>query len=164
MSAFIPRKADRRVSLSLFLSAVVLCGGVFWFWSCVGLLREVEDVSGVQSLVGLSDLNLAFNRIRTLRPLSPLTELRYLNLMHNNVKSLRGIEELKGLRVLKVSDNQVRSLAPLSALVDLEELWVHNNDISTIREVDHLEKLTKLTHLWLLPNQCCGKLPPTEYR
>ena len=28
MSAFIPRKADRRVSLSLFLSAVVLCGGV----------------------------------------------------------------------------------------------------------------------------------------
>ncbi|QDZ25776.1 hypothetical protein HOP50_19g83180 [Chloropicon primus] len=126
--------------------------------------KEVEDASGVQSLVGLSDLNLAFNRLKSVSSLSLLTELRYLNVMHNSVRSLKGVEQLKHLRVLKVSDNQVRSLQPLADLVELEELWVHNNDISSIGEIDHLQKMQKLSHLWLLPNQCCGKLPPREYR
>ena len=124
----------------------------------------MEDVSGVQSLVGLSDLNLAFNRIKSLAPIAPITDLRYLNVMHNSVRSLKGVDQLKHLRVVKVSDNQIRSLAPIADLFDLEELWVHNNEITSIREIDHLQKMTKLSHLWLLPNHCCGKLPPREYR
>ena len=126
--------------------------------------KEVEDVKGVQSLVGLSDLNLAFNRIKNLSSLGSMGELRYLNVMHNQVRSLQGVGALTSLRVLKVSDNQISSLEPLSQLTMLEELWVHNNEISDLKELEHLRPMTNLSHLWLLPNPCCSKLPPREYR
>lgn len=126
--------------------------------------REVEEIDGIQSLVGLGELNLAFNRIKSVSPLSSMTELRYLNVMHNQIRSMRGIGELHNLRTLKVSNNQIRSLLPVSQLPHLQELWVQNNAIASVKELEHLGKLKKLEHLWLLPNQCCSKLPPRDYR
>eukprot|EP00201_Polytomella_parva_P019258 CAMPEP_0175056620 /NCGR_PEP_ID=MMETSP0052_2-20121109/10781_1 /TAXON_ID=51329 ORGANISM="Polytomella parva, Strain SAG 63-3" /NCGR_SAMPLE_ID=MMETSP0052_2 /ASSEMBLY_ACC=CAM_ASM_000194 /LENGTH=457 /DNA_ID=CAMNT_0016321685 /DNA_START=44 /DNA_END=1413 /DNA_ORIENTATION=- len=90
--------------------------------------NQLTSCEGLQELSSLKYLDLSYNQIASLAPLSPLIGLQTLRVRCNQVSSLMGVDRLTSLRHLDAAFNQVLMLeeaaaarwAPLLGRVDLE--------------------------------------------
>ncbi|KAF0694182.1 Aste57867_14919 [Aphanomyces stellatus] len=118
----------------------------------VGDPKEVivvdEGLTDLDGLLVQDAVHLNFNRLTQLRHdgLEHATNLKLLNIMHNQIQSLDGIEGLTSLRVLKVSHNKLTSLQQVAALSQLTELWVSSNrlDLSALHVLKTVPSLRTL--------------------
>ncbi|MDA8745703.1 PKD domain-containing protein [Rubripirellula amarantea] len=119
-------------------------------------LLGLDDIVGVEHLVGLESLdlgnnNLASNDLAVLRPAAAgargLSNLRYLNLEGNRLVALGNLNSLTSLRALNLSrqrDLAITNVNPLSVLDQLVFLSVAGN------QVEDLSPLSNLTQLRVL--------------
>lgn len=119
----------------------------------------VRSLGGIEQLVSLSDVNLAFNAIADATPLAELPRLAIVDLSHNRLQDLpvfRSSNVLERLELnynqfesldwmltqhllvlhsLSIAHNHIDSLAALESLPQLRELNVRNNRIVDVRPV-----------------------------
>lgn len=125
--------------------------------------RGIERLDGLQYAVDLQKLNLNYNRIQDLGPVSALTQLTELKAGYNAISDLTPLQHLTGLTYLELGFgdpegneledeffavlsgtgiNQVTDLSPLAGLVNLAYLNVGGNaGIDSIEVLGTLEKL-----------------------
>lgn len=79
------------------------------------------------------------------RILGDLPFLRHIKLQSNRLKSLKNIEKVKNLRILNIADNQLTNLGELKELKQLDSLDISHNQITSIEELHNMESLVVLT-------------------
>ena len=135
--------------------------------------RRIRDLTGLELAVGLEELELRTNlltdiealaglknlrflvlsansRVRDIKPLSALTNLKHLELSYSGVKDVAPLVRLTNLNHLNLNYNQVSDIGPLAELVDLNYLVLSRNRITDLRA---LSGLTNLSHLDLNENR-----------
>jgi protein phosphatase 1 regulatory subunit 7 len=105
----------------------------------------IGHIRGLDELVHLTNLDLSFNKIRHIKHISHLTELRDLFLVANKIGQITGLENLTKLRSLELGSNRIRCIENLDALTQLEELWVAKNKITEIGGLASLSQLRLLS-------------------
>jgi len=125
--------------------------------------QNILDIKGIElgRFSSLSLLNLTFNSISTLEPLSFLPPSSYspfltsLNVSHNKLTTLSGVESLPSLKVLRASNNKLEEVSSLCKLPSLEELWLSRNSIDSPQFLNLLN-LSNLSHFVGSHNPWCS--------
>jgi hypothetical protein len=60
----------------------------------------------------------------------------WLDIAQNKIKSIKGLSHLKYLRKIDLGANRIRVIEGLEGLVSLEELWLGKNKIEKIEGLD----------------------------
>jgi len=147
-------------------------------WSSVGLFtslrcnnpsgNDIQDLTGIEHLVELTDVNLAFNAITDAAPLATLPNLAIVDLSHNKIRQLpifRSAHALKRMDLnynlldsvawlttqhfpqldsLSIAHNNISDLSGLELMVGLQELNVRGNRLANLRSVSNLQALFML--------------------
>ncbi len=123
----------------------------------VDITEELSDLTGLEYAVRLHTLLLWDHRVRDLRPIANLTNLRYLGfnrgpisditplaglvnletltIWGNQIVDVSSLANLINLRVLKLAYNQIEDFSPLAELVNLEWLEIQRNRSSDISAI-----------------------------
>ena len=103
----------------------------------------ISDLTGLEGLASLKELDLGFNPLADLQPLAALPLLESLNL-DGAVEDLLPLASLAGLKRLSVRNNGIDDLQPLAPLAGLAELDVGDNRIGDLSPLAGLAGLTAL--------------------
>ena len=128
--------------------------------------RHIQDLTGIERLVNLTNARLSNSRIRDFTPLASLpnltrldlqasqvadttpfadlTNLTILELGNNPVRDVRPLADLTNLTVLRLSGPRITDVTPLAGLINLTELQVHNAQVSDVAPLAGLTNLTEL--------------------
>lgn len=115
-------------------------------------LLELYD-NQIEALENLDDvgpnlrvLDMSYNMIRDMAPVSLCGNLVELYLANNKVKTMAGLSSLARLKKVDLGANRIRVMeeTELSGLPDLEELWLGKNKIERIDGISKLSKLRRL--------------------
>ena len=101
----------------------------------------------------LMKLDLSYNQIKNVENLEGLGEtLCELYLIENRIKEVKGVNKLRNLRLLELGGNKIRAVDnALDGLDNLEDLWLGKNKISDLGT--SLNKLKNLRRLGLQANR-----------
>jgi Leucine-rich repeat (LRR) protein len=99
--------------------------------------------------MSLTNINLAYNKIDSLMPLTNLINLTELYLQANQINDITGVSGLVNLTNLCLIRNQITDLTPLADLKNLEYLDLRDNQIT---DITPLSKLTATIRLLLAYN------------
>jgi len=83
-----------------------------------------------------------------------LVKLKYLNLSYNKIKDIKPLSSLQNLETLFISNNYITDIKPLSSLSKLETLGIVGN------KIDDLSPLFKLPRLKTLDINCSNLANP----
>ena len=120
------------------------------------LFNAISDVSPLSGLKSLWKLDLSANEISDISPLESITSLRELDLAANDISDVSRLAGLAGLKDLDLAGNGISTLASLAALTDLARVNLSGNEISNISP---LAGLTKLEWAVLGPNRISNVSP-----
>jgi internalin A len=112
--------------------------------------NKITDITPLSALTNLTYLNLSANQITDITGLSALTNLTYLDLSANQITDITGLSALTNLTYLDLFGNQITDITGLSALTNLKDLNLYQNQIT---DITGLSALTNLTDLALGHNQ-----------
>ena len=115
-----------------------------------GESEKIRDISALENLTALTDLDLTYNEISDISPLSSLTGLTSLNLNYNKIDDISPLSSLPSLTDLDMGRNRISDISPLSSLTGLTSLYLEYNEID---DISPLSSLTGLTSLYLGGNQ-----------
>lgn len=112
----------------------------------IDALEELN--TGVEGRPGITlrVLDMSYNVIRDMIPVSFCPNLQEIYLANNKIKDIKGLKNLSKLRKLDLGANRIRVMdgEELSGLTNLEELWLGKNKIEKIQGLDKLTNLRKL--------------------
>ena len=125
--------------------------------------RGIDSLVGLEHLTALQRLELEYNRITDLTPLSQLKNLELLNLSlrFNQIADLTPLSQLKNLNWLFLNSNQIVDLTPLNQLKNLNSLGLDRNQIA---DLTPLGQLTNLYSLRLDVNQIVDLTPLNQLK
>ncbi|TAE14819.1 MAG: GTP-binding protein [Bacteroidetes bacterium] len=89
--------------------------------------NKLIDITPLQGLSALINLDLGNNHITDITPLKELSTLDYLFLHNNQIIDIAPLKELNALNTLDISNNQIIDIAPLKYLNALTDLFIYNN-------------------------------------
>ena len=121
--------------------------------------RGIQDISGLQYLTNLSELDLSGNSISDLTPLAALygatdgAKLRHVHLAENLITDITPLAEMTLLETLDLASNQITNITPFyheHGLYGVTWLSLAGNQID---DVTGLAKLTELEFLALDQNR-----------
>ena len=116
----------------------------------------VRDLTGLESAINLTSLNVDLNSVKDLSPLRGLTNLTGLYLVGNSASDLSPLENLTNLKDLFIDANGISDLSPLAGLTNLSRLALSNN---SILDLSPLSELTNLKWMRLVSNKISDLLP-----
>jgi Leucine-rich repeat (LRR) protein len=105
---------------------------------------NIRSLEGVENFRSLKGIDLSFNQVTDLTPLTKLKHLEELILYTNKVTDVFELGKIRTLKRLDLSSNNITDIAPIAALTNLEELDLNNNKITVIDSVTKLPKLKLL--------------------
>ncbi|MBV7275764.1 leucine-rich repeat domain-containing protein [Clostridiaceae bacterium UIB06] len=121
--------------------------------------RQTGDIYR-KDLEGISSLQANDKAIQDISGIENLTNLRELDLSENEISDISPLENLSGLEQLYLAKNRISDITPLGWLTNLQELYLNSNRISNITE---LQWLTSLKVLYLSQNHISDYTPIKEY-
>ncbi len=99
---------------------------------------SIADLSGIEFMRSLVELDLRDNEITSISKLSSLQKLQVLDLSGNAIGSFSPLTGLTAMRELHLSETGMTSVSPLSNLTSLEILFLNLNSHDSISGlVDH---------------------------
>lgn len=110
----------------------------------------VYKLDGLQYGTDLWKIDLSYNMVSDLSPISKLTNLRDLTFYMNKLTDISALKDLTGLERLNCGQNQIHDLTPLKKMSKLNHLDLDYNGITSL---SGLEGCTGLTELTLRSNQ-----------
>lgn len=93
---------------------------------------NIKSLQGLEYAVNLYSLEVKYNQIEDLTPISHLTQLTELNLSNNRISDLSPLASLPELTKLIVQYNELKDISPLAGLPKLENLYINRNEISDL--------------------------------
>eukprot|EP00002_Diphylleia_rotans_P034662 TRINITY_DN7476_c0_g1_i3.p1 TRINITY_DN7476_c0_g1~~TRINITY_DN7476_c0_g1_i3.p1 ORF type:complete len:681 (+),score=99.36 TRINITY_DN7476_c0_g1_i3:149-2191(+) len=96
--------------------------------------NQIERIECLSHMTELRVLNLAGNLLRNVTALQPLTNLVDLNIRRNLIEALQGVDNLSSIQRLFASSNKIstfRDIHSLQRLTSLAELSLDGNPISS---------------------------------
>lgn len=117
------------------------------------------DLTPVENLTNLRELNLAANYLVDITPVANLTNLTYLNLMVNKISDITPLVNLTNLTDLLCALNDIIDITPLANLTNVTYLTLYENHII---DITPLENLTNVTYLDISDNEICDIMPLTN--
>ncbi len=114
------------------------------------LSKNINDITGIEALTALTDLDLYNNTISELAALAGLIKLEELTLWNNTISDISPLADLTVLRFLDLDSNNIVDVSGLAALSSLRTLWLINNAL--LSDISALASLTTLTKLYLHDN------------
>ena len=118
--------------------------------------NQISDVAPLSNLKNLTSLNLDNNQIKDIAPLESLGKLTSLHLSNNKIKNVEPLASLVKLTSIDLGKNLINGITPLASLVGLSKLYLNDNQISNIAP---LADLVELTELNLARNQISDVMP-----
>lgn len=121
--------------------------------------RQIKDLSGIENLTNLKQLNLRESEINDISALKNLVNLQSIDLGHNEISDISALKNLTNLKKLNLGNNKVRDISALSKLTNLQELnlgYVPYHDFETpdpeanYNEISDISALKNLTNLQTL--------------
>jgi len=141
-------------------------------------VHTIKVLTGLQYARNLTYLNLDYNQISDLSPLSGLTNLTWLHLYENKITDVSALNELIRLHGLDLGLNDIGDISALSEMTKMAGLNLHGNRLTDlgalsgmrdlkalnlranqVADVDALSGLTKLQHLDLRFNELSNAVP-----
>lgn len=105
---------------------------------------DISDLSPLNNLLNLKELELEFADIKDLRPLEKLKKLTKLTLSSNPLKSLDGIQNLERISVLWINRCNLKSLEPIYNYKMLKDFRFSGNSISNIDFLSNNNRLQRV--------------------
>lgn len=110
--------------------------------------NRIKHISShVNELTKLQNLDLSFNKIRNIKNIEDLVNLKNLYFVQNKISEIVNLEKFDKLVNLELGGNRISKIENLDTLVSLEQIWLGKNKIS------RLENLNKLHNLKILSIQ-----------
>ena len=94
--------------------------------------------------ITLKVLDISFNVIRSMEPISHLENLVELFIANNKINQIQGLEGCVNLKVLDIGSNRIREIEGLGNCVELVDLWMGKNKITEIKNLENLTKIRRL--------------------
>ena len=107
-------------------------------------LKGINDLTGLENAINLTELWLWRNNIADISPLAGLTNLSVLILWDNNIPDVSPLAGLTNLTHLELGANAIADISPLAGLTNLTKLWLNGNNIP---DPSPLSGLTNLENL-----------------
>ena len=95
----------------------------------VKVTGEISDLTGLEYAVNLYSLLLWDHRVRDLRSIANLTNLRFLGFNRGPISDITPLSGLVNLETLTIWGNQIVDVSPLAGLVNLRVLKLAYNQI-----------------------------------
>lgn len=114
--------------------------------NAIEALDGLDDGEDGKPASTLTILDMSYNSIRDMSPVISCPNLTELYLAQNKLKEIKGLKHLSNLRKLDLGANRIRIMDEdeLSGLVNLEDLWLGKNKIENIGGISKLTKLRTL--------------------
>jgi len=106
--------------------------------------NEIHDVTPLSSLTQLKNLNIEDNYIDDISPLSSLNSLITLSIGSNRISDITVFETLSQIEYLSLSRNEIKNIRSLSYLTQLKILNMNYNQINSIAPLSILKNMTNL--------------------
>ncbi len=120
--------------------------------------RQITDLTGLKYTMNtLRTLVIRHNQISDVSPLEELVNLENLNLVSNQITDVSPLAKLTNLRILDLKNNQITDVSPLAGLVNLQFLWLRGNPIA---DMSPLHKLLRQNSNLKIDIDI-GDVPPT---
>lgn len=103
-----------------------------------------EEMKVIGSLVTLEKLTLSGCSLSTTTYLDTLTGLTFLDLSNNAIRNIQALTGMKNLQELYLKQNALTDLSDLAGLTSLKTLDVSNNSLATITPIFTLSGLNRL--------------------
>ena len=116
----------------------------------VEVTGEISDLTGLEYAVNLYSLLLPDHDVRDLRPISDLTNLRFLGFGRGPISDLTPLSGLVNLETLTIEGNQIVDVSPLANLINLKVLKLARNQIE---DFSPLAGLVNLEWLRIIRNR-----------
>lgn len=100
---------------------------------------ELEDLTGAEFCVNITNLNLSGNRIYRIHQLAGLVKLEVLYLSENRIDDITFLEGLTDLRELDISFNDIEDISVLLELPNLQYVNVVDNPVSDETIIEELQ-------------------------
>ena len=106
--------------------------------------RGIQDLTGLEYAINITNLDMENNLISDLTPISRLTQLKSLTIKRNNVSDLTPISGLINLNVIGLAHNPLTNsaLSAISNLVNMKQIGM--SGLSLVTDLEFLSKF-KLT-------------------
>ena len=101
--------------------------------------NSISDLSPLEGLTSLRDLNLGNNSVSDISVLSGLTLLNTLNLSDNSISDISALSGLTSMSILDLRNNNISDVSALSGMTSLFMLYVAGNPISDYATLRTLE-------------------------
>lgn len=100
--------------------------------------NNIEDISPISKLPNLSQIYLSGNRIESVAPLAefPNKQINALFLRGNKIKDITPLSHFREIKNLCIAENQIDELLPL-ANAKIEQLWAAQNNL-TLTDINNL--------------------------
>ncbi|OJJ23263.1 hypothetical protein BKI52_02595 [marine bacterium AO1-C] len=112
---------------------------------CLNFQLETLDLTLLNQLLELREIDLSDNQITDLSPLNQLPQLTKISLSANQITDLSPLQQLPQLREIDLNDNQITDLSPLNQLLELREIDLNDNQITDLSPLNQLPQLTKIS-------------------
>ena len=145
-----------RGSLGIGLEDPITCQMAQSVTSLIAASLGITSLAGLEEFANLEGLNLNLNQISDISPLVGLTQLVSLFLHGSQISDISPLAGLTRLELLGLQENQISDISPLAGLTRLEFLGLGDNQIS---DISPLAGLTRLDDLRLNDNQI-GDISP----
>ena len=106
--------------------------------------EEITTLTGLETAINLTSLDLSGNSISSVTPLAKLVLLETLDLSENSISSISSLAKLMALTNLNLSMNNISSLTSLAKLTALTDLNLSDNNISSLTSLSDLSNLEVL--------------------
>ena len=110
----------------------------------VKISEEISDLTGLEYAVRLHTLLLGKHRVRNLRPIANLTNLRFLGFGPGPISDITPLAGLVNLETLGIERNQIVDVSPLANLINLRDLKLAFNQIEDFSPFAGLVNLGRL--------------------
>lgn len=102
---------------------------------------KIKDLTGLEYLVNLRDLDLQYNDIQNIKSLQKLKHLQRLNLNTNPNLNIDGIGKIKSLKHLNLFNTAISNLDNLKGLDSLRWLNVGCSKLKNYKGIEYLHSL-----------------------
>ncbi|KAL4947840.1 hypothetical protein BDW69DRAFT_199338 [Aspergillus filifer] len=105
----------------------------------------IGHLKGLDDFKNLTSLDLSFNKLKHIKNISHMKQLKDLYFVQNKISRIEGLEGLDKITNLELGANRIRGIENLETLSALEELWLGKNKITELKNLDALSNLRILS-------------------
>ncbi|CAL6020579.1 leucine-rich_repeat domain-containing protein [Hexamita inflata] len=103
--------------------------------------NKIKTINFISNFINVTVMDLSCNWIADVSPLQPLKHLKNLNLYSNIIQDATPLQILTGLTILNLSFNKIEDIHFIQYLTNLQKLDLNQNLILSVRPLKNLKKL-----------------------